>query len=111
MVHLPDLDEGISDRLSRRRQHATGEVRDRADCRRDSIVDDQQVVIRVEGHLVRVEGPLRCRRRHLQGQGLGEQSRGVEQGDPGARAEAAKELTPRRKQVTLRHLVLLAYAD
>jgi hypothetical protein len=54
-VSLPDLNERVADWLPRRRQNAAGQQRDRPDGRRDGVVEDQQVVVCIEGQLVRIE--------------------------------------------------------
>ena len=57
-VALPDLDDGVADRVALGVEDAAGQVRDLADGRRDGVVDDDQVVVGVERQLVGVERPL-----------------------------------------------------
>jgi hypothetical protein len=58
LVALPDLDDGIAQRLALGVEELAGEMRDLADGRRNCVVDDQQVVVGVERELRREEGPL-----------------------------------------------------
>ena len=52
-ISMNALRIGLPDGL----EHAAGQVRDFADGRRDVVVDDDQIVIGVERHLVGIKGP------------------------------------------------------
>src|SRR6185369_17799913 len=54
-VALPDFDEGVLHRAAAGVEDTAGQVRDLSDGGRDAFVDDDQVVVGVEGELVRVE--------------------------------------------------------
>ena len=62
-VDLPDLDEGVADRVAPGVEDPAAQVGDLADGRRDAVVDDQQVVVGVERQLVGIERPLGLGRR------------------------------------------------
>jgi hypothetical protein len=80
VVDLPDLDDGIADRLTLGVQHNAGEVTNGTDCGGDLVVDDEEIVIGIEGKVVRVERPLRvpgCAGESLRkGAGYGEEGGG-----------------------------------
>ena len=78
-VALPDLDQGVADRVALGVEDPAGQVGDLADGRGDAVVDDEQVVVGVERELVRVERPLGLGRGA--GQLLGEQPAGGEQAE------------------------------
>ena len=63
VVALPDLDERVSDRFAPGVEDAAPEPRDGPDGGRDAVVDDEQVVVGVEGQLVRIERSLRLQGR------------------------------------------------
>src|SRR5262249_17301846 len=63
VVALPDFDESAADRLAVTVEDAAAQIAGRAHGRRDRVVYDQQVVVGVERHLVRVERPFGLSRR------------------------------------------------
>jgi hypothetical protein len=96
---MPDLDDGIANRIAFEVEDAAAQVRDLADGRRDGAVDDEQVVVRVERHLVGVERPLGLG--GCAGEFLGEQARRGEGGGP--QGAGAQEQTTRRQNQSLAH--------
>src|SRR3712207_7970807 len=48
VVALPDLDDRVADRVALGVEDPAGQVGDLPDGRRDAVVEDQQVVVRVE---------------------------------------------------------------
>ena len=63
VVHLPDLDGRVSDGTASPVEYAAAQARDRSHRRSDGVIDDQQVIVRVERHLVGVERAFGLRRR------------------------------------------------
>ena len=63
VVGLPDLDQGVAQRIAVGVEYATDQVRHLANGRRDRVVDDQQVVVGVERQLVGIERTLGLQRR------------------------------------------------
>src|SRR5579872_3994963 len=61
-IHLPDLHDRVPDRMPARVENAAAEVRDLAHGRGDMVVDDDQVVIRIERKPIRIERSLRLPR-------------------------------------------------
>src|SRR5262249_22120881 len=74
----PDLDLGVPDRVSVPIEDATGQVGDLADGRREGVVDEDQVIVAIEGEPVRVEGPFGQRRGA--GERFGGPAAGLEEG-------------------------------
>ncbi len=89
-VHLPNSERVPTGRSSSARGRSDARSR-----RRDGVVDGQQVIVRVEGHLVLVERPFRCRRSRLQVSASANKSTRLEQGQSGT-GRGPQELTPRR---------------
>ena len=58
VVALPDLNQCIADRLSRRVKYATGEVSDLPNAGRDAVVDDDQVVVSIKRQTLGIERPF-----------------------------------------------------
>ena len=58
VIALPDLNQRVADRFPARVEHTPTEPGYFADGRCDSIIDDEQVVIRVEREFVRVKRTL-----------------------------------------------------
>lgn len=54
-VALPDLDESIADRLSAFVENPAGNPGDFADCGSEAVIDDEEVVIGIEGKFVGIE--------------------------------------------------------
>ena len=79
------IDERVSDWLSSHRQHTARQMRDLADRRCNRIVDNQQIVVRVQGHLVGIEGTFARRCGGLQLQRFREQPASRERASPAAR--------------------------
>ena len=71
-IALPDFDDGVTNRLAVRVEDPPRQVRDLADGLGDAVVDDQQVVVRVERQPVGVERPLRLPRGERELLGVGE---------------------------------------
>src|SRR5271157_559225 len=86
-VALPDLDDRVADRVALGIEDLAAEVRDFAHSGSDGIVDDEQVVVGVEGELGRVERALLNARGTFQL--LGEGASGRERG--GAKGQRAEE--------------------
>jgi hypothetical protein len=61
-VDLPDLDYRPSHWFASGVEHATSEMGNLPNPRREGVVEDQQVVVGVEGKLVGIEGPFGRRR-------------------------------------------------
>ena len=57
-VALPDLDEGVANRLAACVENASAKPAHLADAGRGGVVENQQIVVRVERQLVRIERPL-----------------------------------------------------
>ena len=55
VIHLPDFNDRIADRFSHRTESPSSEVRDLSHSGRDGVVDDQQVIVSVQGERVRIE--------------------------------------------------------
>ena len=75
IVHLPDLDQGIANRVPFDIEDATAQVSDFAHGWRERVVDDDQVIVGVEGKVVRVERPFglaRCQESLGKSAGKGE---------------------------------------
>jgi hypothetical protein len=64
VVRLPDFDDRATDRSAGGIENTAAEPGDRAHCRGDGVVEDQQVVIPIERQVVRVVGAF-CLRRGL----------------------------------------------
>ena len=88
-VHLPDFDEGVSHGLPGHREHAAGQVRHLPDGRRDRVVDDQQVVVGVQRHLVGIERAFSGRSGGLQLERLRKQPATREQHERAAGGQAS----------------------
>ena len=73
VIGLPDFDQGIAHRIAMFVEDATGQPSDLADGRRDAVVHDDEVVVRIERQLVGIERTLRLLRRACQR--LGESAR------------------------------------
>ena len=73
VIYLPDLDHGVAERLSLGIRDDSAEVGDGPDRGCDTIIDDEEIIVGIEGKLVRVEWPLRVA--GSAGEGLGEGSR------------------------------------
>ena len=88
-IALPDLDHGILHRVAADVEDSADEMGDFAHSRGGAVVDDDEIVIGVEGELIGVEGPF--------GEGgcphelFGEQSGGYEERCP-ERARKARRL-------------------
>jgi hypothetical protein len=92
IVALPNLDGGIADGRAARGEQAATEPGDFADGGRESVVDGDEVVVRVERELVGIERPLGLARREREL--LGKEARhGEERGGKGG---LAQEFTARR---------------
>ena len=63
VVALPDFHERIAHRVALRIEDAPAHVSNLADCGSDRVIDDDEIVIRIERQMVRVKRPLRLRRR------------------------------------------------
>jgi hypothetical protein len=61
VVDLPDFDQGVPERVATAVKDAPAQIGDLADRRGKPVVDDQQVIVGVERHLVRIEWPLGLR--------------------------------------------------
>ena len=97
VIALPDFDDRIANRRAARVEDASAEIRDLADGRRQRVVHDQQIVVRIEREMVGVKwsfGLLRCANEFLgecAGDGeegeaesaAGEKAAAVERGDDG----------------------------
>ena len=94
-VALPDLDDGVADRVALGVEDPAAQVRDLADRRGDRVVDDQQVVVGVERELGRVVRPLVLVRGA--GQLLGEGASGREGGCASARCSYESSPVGREK--------------
>lgn len=85
-IHLPDLDQSILDRLPVDVPHGAGEMRDLADCRGDAVIDDEQVVVRIQRILVWIIRAFclarRLGQRFRKGAWHGEESSRTDQGTP-----------------------------
>src|SRR5262245_15218621 len=84
-------------------------MRDRPHSGRDGVVDDKQVIVRIERHLVRIERPLGLTRRL--NQFLGEYARRVPIAEAdgaddagGSNDEAIHKMAAREKQVIIFHM-------
>src|SRR5437867_1802941 len=55
IVHLPDFDQRVADRVAAAVQNPTAEVGDLAHGRRERVVDDDEVVVGVQRKVVRVK--------------------------------------------------------
>ncbi|MFM1944907.1 MAG: hypothetical protein RI897_3889 [Verrucomicrobiota bacterium] len=90
-VGLPDFDQGIPDGVAAVVEEATAEVGDLADGGGEGIVEDEEVVVGIEGEAIGVEGAF------CLGWGLGEFiGEGTGDGEPGGGREegALEEGTP-----------------
>src|SRR5262249_13087482 len=54
-VDLPDFDERVAYGFAGFAQYASGQVRDFSDGRSDRVIDDEEIVVRVERHLIRIK--------------------------------------------------------
>ena len=63
VVALPDFHERIAHRVALRIENAPAHVSNLADGGSDRVIDDDEIVIRIERQMVRVKRPLRLRRR------------------------------------------------
>ena len=95
IVHLPDLDQSVADRVSAGVQNLTAQVGYLAHGWRDGVVDDEQIVVGVERQMVGIKRPFRLPRRthELFGKGAGlgvagknKRDAGGEQAEPGCSA-------------------------
>lgn len=59
VIHLPDLHHRIPDRTSVGRQNSAAQVGDFSQCRSDRVIEDDQVIVCIQRHLVRVERTFR----------------------------------------------------
>src|SRR5262245_59327978 len=66
VVTLPNLYERPADRISLRVQHTAGQMSNLTHGRRDVVVDNDQIIIRVERQLVWVKRTLHLSRRDCQ---------------------------------------------
>ena len=89
VIGLPNLDEGIAHRLAFFVEDATTQPRDGADRWGDPVIHDDEVVIRIERELVRIERTLRLLRRPRER--FGESSGHSEQRRP--ERDLAQEIT------------------
>src|SRR5688572_18115374 len=58
VIALPDFDGRIANRLAPRVEDTAGEMRNLADGGRDPVVDDEQIIVRVERQLIGIERPF-----------------------------------------------------
>lgn len=89
VVALPYFDERVPHGLAARIQDAAAQPGDFSKRRRDGVVQDEQVIVSIQGQLVRIERPFRLGRRP--DEFLGESARDGEQ--RGAEAEPTEEMT------------------
>jgi len=103
---VPDFDQRSSHGLARAIQDATADPRDRTDGRRNGIVDDDQIVIRIHRHFVRIVRPFGLRRR--ENQLIGERATYSEEdtAEPDSRDESA----PGQMQIRIPDEVLFLQA-
>ena len=85
VIHLPDFDEHISQRFSVTVEYSTGEMSYFTDGGRDRVIDDNQVIIRVQRQVIGIEGAFGLLRRSHQilGEGAGSQKMGCGDGGGG----------------------------
>jgi len=105
VVHLPDFNDRVLDRLATRVEQAPAQMRDFTNRRRDGITHNNEVVIRIERESVRVKRPFRyprCLAQQLLGEQAGHseeasRERGASEKMPAGQFEMAifhKELDP-----------------
>ena len=84
IIDLPDFDEGIAHRLAGSAKNAAGQMGYLAQCRRERIVDNDQIVVGVQRQLVGIERALGQSRRdgQLFGPGSPGKRSGGRQGKP-----------------------------
>src|SRR5262245_10616830 len=58
-INLPDLDHSVSNRTSLGIEQLASEMRDLSNRRRNAVVDDDQIVVRIEREPVRIKRPFR----------------------------------------------------
>ena len=80
VVYLPDLDDGIAERLPLGVHHHAAEVAYSTYCGSNPVVDDEEIIVGIQGKVVGIEGPLHVPGRTgeglCQGTGHGEESGG-----------------------------------
>src|ERR1051326_2107723 len=82
IVGLPDFDQGIADGIAASIEYAAGKVRDLTGSRREGIVHDDQVVVRVQWKMIRIKRPFGLPRRADQflSEGAGDGAKSREEG-------------------------------
>lgn len=63
MIHLPNLNQRIPHRLPTRIEHAPAQMRHLSHRRRNRIIHNQQIIIRIQRQPIRIKWPLRQLRR------------------------------------------------
>ncbi len=91
-IDLPDFDQCAADRVALGVEYFAGKVRHFADGGGDVVVDDEQIVVGVEGEFVGVERPLSLARGECEG--FGEGTGGVEERGEGSCGDQFEEPTP-----------------
>ena len=59
MIHLPDFDDGILDRVALGIEYVPSHVRDLTYGRGDRVIDNDEVVVRIQRQLLGIERPFR----------------------------------------------------
>ena len=67
IIRVPDFKVGVADGISATVENSSAQVQNGSDCRRDVVVDDEQIVVRIQRQIRRVVRPFgllgRCYKR------------------------------------------------